>query len=262
MTETEKPKATKTPPQGRRKGGTIFPKLNLKQALEYSTKLVSKTHTGPLPETTILPGVFGNSGSDGKIRASALKQFGLLEGNVEAYKATQLAKDIDASPEEDKSPLVQRAFLTSKLFKGIFETFKGDTVTKSKIEQRAKGLDVHPESAANCAQLFIDSTITARLGAVNGDSISLSKLANIAVPEPELDTEANGGTEEQVKKEPANEQSTGEENSDPEGHHAKPETSGKRAIKPGVNLNLTVDPSSDPDKLEKQLKLLRQFGMI
>lgn len=36
----------------------------------------------------------------------------------------------------------------------------------------------------------------------------------------------------------------------------------KQGVKPGVTLTLTVDPSSDPDKLEKQLKLLRDYGMI
>jgi hypothetical protein len=30
----------------------------------------------------------------------------------------------------------------------------------------------------------------------------------------------------------------------------------------GVQVNLTVDSSSDPDKLEKQLKLLKQFGLL
>lgn len=29
-----------------------------------------------------------------------------------------------------------------------------------------------------------------------------------------------------------------------------------------VKKNLTVDSSSDPDKLEKQLKLLKQFGLV
>src|SRR5271165_1936182 len=175
MAETEKTAATKKPPKGGRKGGTLFPKINLKQALDYSKKLVSKTHTGPQPEETILPGVFGNAGATGKVRVSALKQFGLLEGTADAYKATKLAKDIDATPEEDRSPLLTRAFLSSKLLKEIFETFHGDSVSKSKIEQRAKGLNVHPESAEECAQLFVDSAVTARLGTVNGDSISLVK---------------------------------------------------------------------------------------
>jgi hypothetical protein len=35
-----------------------------------------------------------------------------------------------------------------------------------------------------------------------------------------------------------------------------------RGSKPGVTVNLNVDSSSDPDKLEKQLKLLREFGVI
>ena len=90
MPETEKPTAKK-PPKGGRKGGVLFPKIGLKQALEYAKKVVSKTHTGPQPEKTILPGVFGSAGPTGKVRASALKQYGLLEGAVDGYQATKLA---------------------------------------------------------------------------------------------------------------------------------------------------------------------------
>src|ERR1035441_1549792 len=106
MAETEKP-ATKKPPKGGRKGGTLFPKINLKQSLDYWKKAVSKTHTGPQPEGTILQGVFGNAGPAGRVRASALKQYGLLEGTVEAYKSTKLARDIDAAPDEDRPPLLR-----------------------------------------------------------------------------------------------------------------------------------------------------------
>src|SRR5260370_24144240 len=147
MGETEKPATTKKTLKGGRKGGTLFPKIKLKKALDYGKKLVAKTHTGPQPEKTILPGVFGNAGPGGKVRASALKQFGLLEGTADAYQATQLAKDIDAAPPEDRPPLLQRAFRSSKLFNQIFETFHGDTVSKAKIEQRARGLQVHPDSS-------------------------------------------------------------------------------------------------------------------
>jgi hypothetical protein len=200
MAETEKPAAAKKLPKGGRKGGTLFPKINLKQALDYSKKLVSKTHTGPQPEKTILPGVFGNAGGPGKVRASALKQYGLLEGTVDAYKATKLAKDIDAAPDNDRSPLLQRAFLSSKLFKQVFETFHGDSVSKAKIEQRAKGLDVHPESAGECAQLFIDSAVTASLGTVSGDSIVLAKSGEI-IPavEPAVGDDAESEMDEQGK---------------------------------------------------------------
>jgi|SRR5271157_1385490 len=91
MAEIEKMAKKSTPSKGGRKGGTLFPKIGLKQALEYAMKLVAKTHTGPQPEKTVLPGVFGSSSNPGKVRASALKQFGLLEGGREAYQATPLA---------------------------------------------------------------------------------------------------------------------------------------------------------------------------
>jgi hypothetical protein len=259
MADNEKSAATRKPTKGGRKGGTLFPKLNLKLALDYNKKLVSKTHTGPQSEKTILPGVFGSATNPGKVRASALKQYGLLEGTVDAYKATQLAKDIDAAPDEDRPPLLQRAFLNSKLFNELFQTFHGDTVSKSKIEQRAKGLQVHPESAGECAQLFIESAVTASLGTMDGDSILLVKSGEVA-PSPETDTgdeieqpnaERNGDISEEKEEVivGANEGDTG--SGTPQGRD-----------KPGIVLNLTVDPSSDPDKLEKQLRLLRQFGIV
>lgn len=59
------PAKTKTKPTGR-KGGTIFPRIPLQEALKYSKKLVSKTAIGSQPEQTVLAGVFGNSGGRGR----------------------------------------------------------------------------------------------------------------------------------------------------------------------------------------------------
>jgi hypothetical protein len=251
-------------PRGRQKGGTRFPRLNLEKALEYSKKLVSKTHTGPQPEAIILPGVFGNVGSPGKIRASALKQYGLLEGAADAYKAAQLAKDIGAATEGDRPALLQKSFLTPKLFNDIFQTFHGDQISKSKIEQRAKGLDVHPDSAAECAQLFIDSAVTAGLGSFDGESITLAKTGPQAP-----DKQPNGVAQDDETLEEAQGEASPAtaEQERPRGGEAQtsaaPGTDNRtKNGRPGVNVNLTVDSSSDPDKLEKQLKLLRQFGMI
>ncbi len=108
MAEAAKP-VTKKPPKGGRKGGALFPKMNLQKALEYGKKLVAKTHIGAQPEDEILPGVFGNSGPEGKVRASALKQFGLMEGDAKGYKATTLAKEIDAALPDGRAVLLQRA---------------------------------------------------------------------------------------------------------------------------------------------------------
>lgn len=262
MAEADTP-TVKKPPKGGRKGGTLFPKINLKQAVNYSKKLVSKTHTGPQPETTILPGVFGNAGPNGKVRASALKQFGLLEGEVDAYKASELAREIDAAPEEDRSPLLQRAFLSSKLFSQIFETYHDDTVSKAKIEQRAKGLKVHPDSAEECTQLFMESAVTAGLGTLNGDPISLVKTGQNSLSEYSGDSESVEDETQQQGEEDVKGQFVQENTSaDKNGRAGSSEKKDKQGAKSGVTLTLTVDPSSDPDKLEKQLKLLRQYGVI
>jgi hypothetical protein len=266
MTDTEQQAAKTKPPKGGRKGGALFPKINLQQALDYARKLVAKTHTGAQPEKTILPGVFGNAGPMGKVRASALKQYNLLEGPIAAYKATQLAKDIGAALEEDLPPLLERAFLNAKVFKEVFDTFHGDTVSKARIEQRAKGLEVHPTSAEECAQLFIESAVTAKMGTLYGDSLALVKAgetapAGDAAPDVEHETELDEQEDEAAARaapttppNPAN-ISKGKQ---PEPEKVAP----PHLEKPVVTLSLTVDATSDPDKLEKQLKLLRQYGVI
>ena len=266
MVEIDKTAPKKKMPKGGRKGGTSFPKLDLKQALVYSKKLVAKTHTGPLPEKTILPGVFGSATTPGKVRASALKQFGLLEGGAEAYESSKLAKDIDAAPVEEQLPLLQQAFRTPKLFNQRFETFQGDTVSKAKVEQRAKGLEVHPESAGECAQLFMDSAVTAGFGTMSGDSIVLVPAGAVAAPPVAGEGEGEGADRNEVPNEPPDVPGNGDQGTAASAE-AKNGAGTQRQGQPSANksvvtVNLTVDSSSDPDKLEKQLKLLKQFGLV
>lgn len=256
MAETEKSPKHK-PPKGGRKGGTIFPRIALKQALEYSDKLVSKTHTGPLPEKTVLAGVFGNSGALGRVRVSALKQFGLLDGEASAYQASGLAKSIDAAVEEEKVPLLQKAFLSSKLFKEIFTTYNGDTVAKGKIRQHALSLKVHPDSADECVELFLASTETAHLGTRDSDSIALVKTGEAVAPSGVENAEAEEQTDKDAN---AAEQPAAPRPS--VDTPVVPQVDKVAGPKSGLNVTLTVDSSSDPDKLQKQLELLRKFGVI
>ncbi len=256
MTEADKT-AKKHVLEGRRKGGRIFPRINLAEALEYSAKLVSKTHTGPQTEEKLLPGVFNNRGSAGKVRASALKQFGLMQGKADAYEATELAKSIQASPTEEKTPLLQRAFRTSKLFNDIFETFHGDTITKAKIRQQAQALDVHPDSAEECLEVFTASAVTAGLASLNGDSVTLQTTTTAPLTDEKP-------AEEPVVTEPESEPPEESALVPPTRHESGTDagTDGRRTNKAGVTVTLNVDSSSDPDKLQKQLELLRRFGMI
>jgi hypothetical protein len=266
MAESEKapaakPAGKKTARKGGRKGGTTFPRINLERALKYADKLVSKTHTGPLPESQILAGVFGSSGPDCQVRASALKQYGLLEGDKTAYKATPLAQVIDAALDEEKSGHLQKALLSSKLFQDIFQTFQDDSISRAKIKQRAQGLKVHPDSADECAGIFMDSAVTAGLGTMDGESIKLVKAGVVEVPvvpiEGEEIDEAEGEVEPEITEE-NDEAGEGVASSvaAAQSNSAQKQRNLSTSTKSVVNVNLTVDPSSDPDRLEKQLKLL------
>jgi hypothetical protein len=254
--------AKRKPPKGGRKGGTTFPRITLEKALAYSDRLVSKTHTGALPAATIRVGVFDTAGGEGNVRISALRQYCLLEGDPKGYKATPLAKSINAAPPQERPAYLQKAFLSPKLFQEIFTTFQGDAVTKAKIKQRALGLKVHPESAEECVGVFVESAETAGLATVNGDSIKLAKLGalptapvtDMGISEETAEFELNpvaDGIEEET------EEPVGQDDLDEEPAPHKPGRS-----KGGVTVNLAVDSSSDPDKLEKQLKLLKKFGLL
>lgn len=258
MPEADKAAATKKAPKGGRKGGTTFPRINLDRALQYADKLVSKTHTGALSESTILAGVFGSAGPEGQVRASALRQYGLLEGDKTAYKATPLAREIDAAPDEEKPRLLQKAFLSSKLFQEIFETFQGDTVSRAKIRQRAQALKVHPDSSEECTGIFLESTVTAGLGTMDGDSITLADARSVAAAPAVENEEANGGDESELTQPEEQDASQAM----PNGAESQEQGQTPNPNKSSVTVNLTVDSSSDPDKLEKQLKLLKQFGLV
>ena len=263
--------AKKKGSKGGRKGGTIFPRINLEKALAYADKLVSKTHTGPLPEATILAGVVENSGPTGQVRVSALKQFGLLEGDRKAYKATELARTINGAPPEERSPHIQKAFLNPKLFREISTTFQGDTVTKARIKQRALGLKVHPDFAEECVIIFVDSAVTAGLGKLDGDSVTLAKIGTIAPP---LDDAGEGPSKTDVGDntdaalaDPQTDAQTdaqtddGSEDGGDNGDDDQTQTR-TRTNRGGVTVSLAVDSSSDPGKLERQLKLLKRFGLL
>jgi hypothetical protein len=279
MAEAENPetkKSTKTEPSksGGRKGGTIFPRVTFKQALIYSKKLVSKTAVSPQPEATVLAGVFDNAGSRGKIRISALKQLGLLEGTPVAYKATTLARDIEAAAsEEEKRPLLTRALLMSKVYRELYNTFQGDQASKAKIKGRAQQLGVHPDVTEKCTDFFVESAITAGVAVVEGDGVRLLAATDISVPaisnkgsfengseEEEEDQFENGAIDKDKTGATAAQTppvQTGELN-----NGTDPTLLPRPRTSADVTLNLTIDSSLDGEKLEKQLAALRRYGLI
>lgn len=149
-------------PKGGRKGGAVFPRIPLADAVVYAKKLVSKTHTGPQSNDVILMGVIGSKHDKGVYGMSALKQFGLMTGDTKShFSADVLAKKIAAAPSEELIPLFRQAALKPTVFKALFETFHGDTVSKAKLKQRVADLKVHPDETGNCVEVYVASMSTA-----------------------------------------------------------------------------------------------------
>lgn len=247
----------KVPPKGGRKGGAVFPRLALKESLAYATKLVTKTHTGPLAEDLALKGVFGNSGALGKVRVSALRQYGLLDTKEKGHFATDLAKQIVAAPEDEQVNLLQTACLKPTIFKALYDTYHSDTVTRAKIRQQALNKNVHPDAVEDCVTFFVNSLSTAKLATVDGENIKIEATGQPPQPDEVAGDEAETPlTEEEVEPQQT-EEDQGDKNESRRANkdHERP----PRAV---IQVNLTLDSSLDTDKLEKQLSLLRKYGAI
>lgn len=274
-TETETEKKPRQMPKGGRKGGSVFPRIALSDAVAYARKLVSKTHTGAQPKDVIVSGVVGAKGSKGDVRLSALKQYGFLKGDTKSnYSADDLAKKIAAAPPEELSTLYRQAILKPNIFKKLFDTFHGDTVSKAKLKQRAADLNVHPDETATCVDLYVAGMATAGLVTVEGDQAKHLASSDIAassalIVEGGVGSEESEGVPEGDESDHASpsgsDGASAEVDASNNGEKTKPPLSdmskqlGPRAV---FNVNVTLDSSLDIEKLQKQLELLKRFGAI
>ncbi len=243
--------------RGKKKGGTMFPRIKLKQAVEYAKKLVSKTHNGPQPEAVILSGVFGSIQNTGKIKRSALKQFDFIEGDAKGYSASASAKNIAAATPDELPGLLQKAVLQPPIFRKLFDTLQHDNVSVARVKQVAMQNRVHQDSADECVSLFIESAEFAGLAKRNGDQVTFEAtpggLGRPAIVEEADIEEAEG---EDVKNGEG-----GESKESLEAPQAQAKSGSANARGGAFQINLNIDPTMDPEKLEKHLKLLRSYGL-
>lgn len=242
------------------RGGARFPKQALDLAVGWSNKLVSKTHSGPQPSDIILSGVFGSTSTTSEVKASTLRQFGLLDGAKAGYFATELAKKIKAAPAEDLSNLYKVAALHPPIFKSLFDTFHGDEVSRAKIKQRLSGLKVHPDATDDCAETYANTMVFAGLAVLAGDQLKHSSSEAIEPTSAVKSGGAPGDTQEDGHELIG--EADGLESSAQNDADTGPPNGG--GPKPGVifHVNVTLDSSLDSDKLANQLKLLKGYGVI
>jgi hypothetical protein len=233
----------------------MFPRYPLDDALEWTKKLVSKTHTGPQPRDIVYSGVVGAKSGTGDVKISALKQYGLLEGKSTAYMASDLARQINSAPPEDMQNFLRSAALHPSVFKTLFDTFHGDDVSRARLRQRVLDLNVHPEEAERCVDVYVSSMATAGLITASGDKLAhLSQFALGESAPPHEVNDESGRVEEGVG---------GDESADARDEATDPvESLDRRSPRAVFNVNVTLDSSLDIEKLSKQLEVLKRFGAI
>jgi hypothetical protein len=246
---SEKPK--KRMPKGGRKGGTTFPRIDLCQALDYAKTLVSKTHSAPQSAEIILPSVFGSSKDIGIIKASALKQFKLMEGNSKAYVASEDSRKISSAPREDVLNLIRKVCLNPHVFNKLYNTFSGVTTSKAKIKQQASDLKVHPDLLDECANLFINSLVHAGLATINDDQVTIGTMESDTSTLSEDSTSDAQTTDKDRGKNTAQEE-----------EEARLRSLLSSGVKAKSNIEIKIDPSMDPEKLDKLLGVLKKYGQI
>ncbi|WLR98370.1 hypothetical protein [Shinella sumterensis] len=268
MTEEKK---VRIMPKGGRKGGAVFPRIALDDALVYAKKLVSKTHVGPQPRDIIYTGVVGAKGGTGDVKISALKQYGFLKGgNKENYSADDLAKRINFAPENEILPLLREAALRPVIFKRIFDAYHGDEISRSKLRQRAADLNVHPDEADTCADLYIATMATAKLVVIEGDRIchvsSIDLLPVVdGIESVGVQKNLNGISDNSFDVAINEEDALQETNAVIEGvgkFSMVPDQNASLKPRSIFNVNINLDASMDVEKLQKQLELLRRYGAI
>ena len=263
--QDEKPKGGR----GGRLGGTSFPRVGLEAALKFAATLVTRTHTTPLPSEMVLVAVFGASGWRGKEKASALRMYGLLEGDTN-LTATKLAREINAAPDEEKKVLWRQAFLKPPIFADLYTGFQGADVSPAKLRQLALTKEIHPQLGDTCVEIFVEGAVTCGLATEHDNVVRLlPQTADVTIPEPskpEPALELPGEEEIEQERERAATPAAAAIVPPKQEHRARTtDIGGEEApsrSKVQVNLNLNVDSSTDPETLRKQLEYLEKFGVI
>lgn len=251
------PDTKRSPPKvrGVKRGGKRIPRYGLEDALAWSDKLVSKTYNSAQPLDLIKASVVEAKSGVGDVKVSALRQYGLLEGNSAGLTATPLAREIKSAAPEARQELIRRAALRPEAFKALYETFQGDDVTMARLRQRAAEIGVHPDTAEECAELYSKTIVFAGLATRDGDEIrhaEASAASSTAEDLEQLEDESaedggdrgDGGANQRAEPDP------------------EPLRSNPRRGAATVQVNINVDSSLDTEKLEKQLDLLRRYGAL
>jgi hypothetical protein len=117
---------------------------------------------------------------------------------------------------------------------------------------------VHVDSLSKCVDVFVKSLTYAGLGNTNGDQVTLNPIT-INPATSDKNTNDNGISddhEDTIIPDPKEEEPTAE------GSQSRGRLKGMTNQSSDFRVNITIDPTMDPEKLEKHLSLLKRYGVI
>ncbi|MHA1636463.1 MAG: hypothetical protein ACTSUO_06265 [Candidatus Thorarchaeota archaeon] len=228
-----------------RKGGSGFPRYDLSHLSTKLGLLASKTSQKAAKEPEFCTGILTlTAGPRCRNKIAALRHFGLLE--KDELKATDLCIDIASHPDDEKIKYYQKAFFSCEIFKKVYETFSGREVKLTEIiTYSIKPLDVHLDNSEEFVNIFTKSILFSSLAKETDDGLLIEKTTEAEI-DPRTDKIIESVAPNEIK------EGADSDISIKRGH---PRTG-------VVNIDIKIDPTLDPEKLEEHLKKLRDYGLI
>jgi hypothetical protein len=217
----------------------MFPRYSLKLLDKHIVKLAEACSSKEMSREDFSQDVFG-SGLKGpnEIRISALRQFGLLKEPTKGrLRATKLAVEIAAHPEDKRTGPYMKALLKSKIIKDALLTFSGKKTTKEQIGIIAtRDLGVHIKEKNTFIKILVESATIA--GACKAEKENVEFMDIGIEPDNYLDV------------------------SDEHGDTGKSDSELSELLAARVIVNINLDSNLSPEILEALLQKLRKFDLI
>ena len=256
-------------PRPRKRGGAMFPRITLEEAVRFAQTLRSIKYERPLPREIVFPAVFNARSWLGSVRASALKQYGLMDGNVKGYRATDLAGQILSASGKERLFFLQTACLNPRVFGGLSAAVNlfdgsvdGRRIPLSRLSEEVANLNVHVDSVRDCVKIYTDSLEFVGLAVRAANHIVvLNRMKN-------HDEERRRGHDLFAG---GNGDRSGAKSEYPFGEHRhaqgpappriKPPAA-TRDLAPGITINIQVDGNFRPAAVQELLQIFRANGLL
>jgi hypothetical protein len=218
----------------------------------------------------LLAELLGATSARGAVKLSAMKQFGLLEEDSRSlFRPTLLAQALAGDNGCQGLALMRQAALKPKVFRELFSTFQGRTISRADVQHRAQALGVHADSALICVSLYVRSLETAQLAFLAGDAVAHAPAGDGLLGVTSNDAESLERYAEQSATDAlaiAGGAGPGDRSSLGRALFSQRVGGGAIETHPqpqwALTFNLVLSDNTDVAKLEQHLALLRRYGAL